>query len=175
MQTSVMLSPYSKTQSLRTFSPVAAQVLSLSFCPLQLCPLSTLQQTFIQPSLNRLQSYQTLHFLNSPSSRLPLPPASWFTRPISHLLTACQCGCFCPHPVLLLSNDCSILVKSSSIFPLYLSHRSSISLYLLSCMQNTQYSSRCALTHTALSPPFSFQKLANVPLVFFVFFCLLSV
>lgn len=106
---------------------------------------AVLQQTFTQPSLSWLQSP------NHPLSKLPLPAAGLLTRPISH----------CPHPVLL-SNDCSIPVRSF-LFPPPVS----LSLFSpchLSCMQNTQRSSCCALTHTALSPPFSFQKLANAPL-----------
>lgn len=67
VQTSVMFSPCGESQSLRTqdFLPVAAQAVIFFFIFIKpvllsfaaLCPLSALQQTFNQPSLNRLQSY----------------------------------------------------------------------------------------------------------------------
>lgn len=84
----------------------------------------------------------------------PFPPSSKLIHLAYISVTACQCGSFCPRPVLGLSIDCSILLKSSLAFPLYRSHCSSVSLYLSSCMQNTQHYSCCALTHTALSSIF---------------------
>lgn len=136
MQTSVMFSPCSKTQSLRTFRPAAN----------------------LQPSLSQLQSYQTIHFPNSPSSCLPQPLATWFTSTYISL-TARQCSCFWPRHVLPLSNDCSILVRSllyiAPIAPLSIAHEEYTVFQLLS-------SESCI----SLSPPFSSQKLANVLLCF---------
>lgn len=99
---------------------------------------------------------------------LPSSPCSKLTHLayISH--TTC---CFCPHPVLLLSNDCSFLVRSSLSPPTI--SISLFSLYLLFCMQNTQHSSCCALTHTALSLlPFPFRSL--LMLLFFLFLSLMT-
>ncbi len=116
LQTSIMFSPCGKTQSLRTLSP------------------SLLEQFFIKSVLRRFLS--TVHpaanlhptfpqsspvIPNLPLSKLNLFSPSSPSSKLIHLayfsLTACQCGCFCPNPVLPLSNDRSILLKSSIFFP----------------------------------------------------------
>lgn len=113
MQTSVMFPPRGETQSLRTFCSSSFS-LSLSFCSLlfSVHPAANLHSTFPQPSSV---------IPNSPLSKLnlfsPFSPSSKLIHLAYISLTACQCGCFCPHPVLPLSNDCSILLKSSLFFP----------------------------------------------------------
>lgn len=107
MQTSHMFLPFGKTQSLRTFSP-----LEQFFIKLALHPVANLHSTFPQPS--SLMPNLRLSNLNL---FLPFSPSSKLIHLAYFSVTACQCGCSCPRPVLRLSIDCSILVKSSLFFP----------------------------------------------------------
>lgn len=107
MQTSLMLLPFGKTQSLRTFSP-----LERFFIKPALHPVANLHSTFPQPS--SLMPNLRLSNLNLFS---PFSPSSKLIHSAYFSVTACQCGCSCPRPVLRLSIDCSILVKSCLVFP----------------------------------------------------------
>lgn len=108
MQTSVMFSPCSKTQSLGILFPVAAQVVCPSVLHRSVSsfnPTANLHPTFLQLASVIAKSPLSNLFL-----LLPFSPCSKLTHLAYISLTACYS---CPHPVLLLSNDCSILVRSS--------------------------------------------------------------
>lgn len=110
---SFLVARHSPTQDFLPCSRSSSFSLSLFFCPLQFCihclPCS-------KPSFNLLSTSFSL--LNPPLSKLfsPSSPSSKLIHLAYISLTACQCG-FCPHPVLPLSKDCSILVNSLFFSP----------------------------------------------------------
>lgn len=161
-----MSSPCGKAQSHWTFSPVAAGAVFHWACPSLLAvishPAANLNWTFPQPSS------VILNLRISNSTFLPFPSSGKLIHLAYFSVTACQCDCFCPRPVLPLSSDCSILPKSSLNFP-YITLIAPLSPFASPPACKIDNITAAVLWLILLSPPFSFQNL-----VFFFFPCLLS-